>query len=349
MGSARPETGQGHRFSREVLGLPLLLMLNFPLIPGIGPVHDIRGTKMNARQLSLCTAAGALLAAGSGTAFAQSGPDAEMSAEAPVLPSLPEEPAAQAASDTAPPPPAPLPPPAYSQSYPTAAYPAPVYPAQAYPAAGASYAYPGAPVAGAMPYAYPQPYPAGPNAAGTPYPPEYQQVRASWISECAERYRHDRRDGKGGLIGGLLGAAIGGFAGNRIDDRGDRWAGTLIGAGVGGVAGAVIGTLAGRSSRRKVDDDAFAWCEDYLAGHTATPAYGYGQQYGYGYGAPAGAYGPVMMVPVMVSKGRKCQEDVVEEVAEPPRIRRYIPKPAPDKRIKLAPSKTKRIEYSKTK
>lgn len=334
MGGARPETGQSPRISRMVLGLARRLMLNFPLIPGIDPVHDNRGTKMNVRQLSLCAVAGALLGAGPGTAFAQSGPEAETSADAPALPEGPSAP------DAAPPPPAPIAP----QAYPMPVYPAPAYPAQAYPAPGASYAYPGAPPVGAM--AYPRPYAAAPGAAPAAYPPEYQQARADWISECAERYRHKKRDGKGGLIGGLLGAAIGGFAGNRIDDHGDRWAGTLIGAGIGGVAGAALGTLAGKSSRRKLDEEAFAWCEDYLASHTTAPVYGYGQPYGYG--AYGGGYGPVMMVPVMVPKGRKCQEEVVEEVAEPPRIRRYIPKPAPDKRIKLAPAKTKRIKYSKT-
>lgn len=263
---------------------------------------------MTAWKLPLGLAACALLAATSEPAFAQA--DAPV-ADAPVI----AEPQAQ--------PPAPV-------------YPAPVYPAPVYP--GATYSTPNYPVpaypAPAAPYAMPAPgqIPAQPAA----YPPEYQQARADWVSECADRYRRDRRDGSGGLIGGLLGAVIGGVAGNRIDDDGDRLAGTLIGAGVGGVAGAVIGTLAGKSGRRKLDAEAASWCEDYLARRSAAPTYGHG----YGYGQP------VMMVPVMVPKRGNCPEEVIEEVAEEPRpISRYIPlRPAPDKRIRLAPAKTKYIK-----
>lgn len=202
---------------------------------------------------------------------------------------------------------------------------APVYPAPVYPA-------PVQPMP-AMPHAMPGP---GVPTQPTAYPPEYQAARASWVSECAERYRRDRRDGSGGLIGGLLGAVIGGVAGNRIDDDGDRLAGTLIGAGIGGVAGAVIGTVAGKSGRRKLDAEAIDWCEDYLARQTAAPAYGYG----YGYGQP------VMMVPVMVPKRGNCPEETIEEVQEAPRpISRYIPaRPVPDKRIRLAPAKTTYIK-----
>ncbi len=292
---------------------------------------------MNARQLSLSAIASALLAAGSGTAFAQSSPEAQAPVETPAAPAIPAEPGVTPA-------------PAMPQAYPAPVYPAPAYPGgPVYPApyAGSTYPVPVYPAPAA-------PYPGGPVAGGVaphghgavPYPPggadpaAYDRARADWISECADRYRRDRRDGKGGLIGGLLGALIGGVAGNRIDDKGDRWAGTLIGAGVGGIAGAVIGTVANRSSRSKIENEALDWCEDYLASRSSASGYGYGQPHG---------YGPVMMVPVMVPKGRKCPEEVVEEIVEPaPVIRRTIPRPAPDKRVKLAPTKTKRIEYSKT-
>jgi hypothetical protein len=305
---------------------------------------------MNARQLSLSAVAAALLAAGSGTALAQSnvdvpGPEAVPIAPstaasspgpimpAPVIEGVPVAPAAGTAPHTYPMP-----------VYTLPAYPGgPVYPVQAYPSApvysGTSAypypapAYPGGPIpAGVPPYA--SPYGTTSYAAGGINPADYDRARADWISECADRYRHDKRDGKGGLIGGLLGALIGGFAGNRIDDKGDRWAGTLIGAGVGGVAGAVVGTLANRTSssrKSKLDNEALDWCEDYLTRHSS-PAYA--QPYGYG------SYGPVMMVPVMVPKARKHTEQVIEEVVEPaPVIRRTIPHRAPDKRVKLTPIK----------
>lgn len=260
---------------------------------------------MNTWKLPLGLAACALLAATSDMAFAQS--------------DAPPAGVAEAVEPEVLPPPAPVP-----------VYPAPVNPSPVYPAP----VYPGAPYAGPA-----HVLPVGPGIAAQPtaWPPEYQQARADWVSECADRYRRDRRDGSGGLIGGLLGAVLGGVAGNRIDDKGDRVAGTLIGAGVGGVAGAVIGTLAGKSGRRKLETEAVEWCEDYLARHTSTSASGYGA---YGYGQP------VMMVQVMVPKRGPCPEQVIEEVVEEPRpIRRYIPpRPAPDKRIRLAPSKSKYIK-----
>ncbi|MCB2050514.1 MAG: glycine zipper 2TM domain-containing protein [Novosphingobium sp.] len=220
-------------------------------------------------------------------------------------------------------------------------YPAPTYAAPVYPS--------GAPPVPVYPGAYPGAYPAAPMHYATPYnagapmlapaditarQAEYDRARADWISECASRYRRDHRGGNGGLIGGLVGALIGGFAGNRIDDDGDRLAGTLIGAGVGGVAGAAMGALASAGSRKKSDTKAVAWCEDYLASHTQmAPAYGYYGGHGYNQA--------MMMVPVMVPKKKNCQcREVIEEVVDEPRpIRRSIPKPRPDKRIKLAPDK----------
>lgn len=278
---------------------------------------------MKARSLSFCVAASALLAASITPAFAQIDPA--------NLPPVPVDPSVKTLPDA---PDTPV------IANPAPAYPAPVYPAPAYPVA-----------------AYPAPQMA-PNATYTgsapaSLPPEYQQARADWVAECVDRYRDDRRDGNGGLIGGLIGSVLGGFAGNRIDDHGDRWAGTLIGAGIGGVAGAVLGTVAGKSRRRN-DDKAIAWCEDYLARHSSAPAYG-GPQYGaYGYGQPYGygqqSYGPVMMVPMMVPKKRNCdcRETMVEEVIEPRPISRYIPPRAPDKRIKLVPAKTKNMKYIKS-
>lgn len=214
------------------------------------------------------------------------------------------------------------------------------------------------------------PVPETPGAAPMPvapaYPADYQRARAEWIDTCVARYRGEKkRDGNGGLIGGLIGAVVGGFAGNRIDDKGSRLAGTLIGAGVGGVAGAALGSLASRSSRPD-EDEAYAWCEDYLARSSQQqPSYGYPQPYGYGYPgaypmqaypALAGgccqpayypqAYGPVMMVPVMMP-GRNCKKKqvVTEEVVEEKIITRHIP--APDKRVKIVPVKTKTLRYSK--
>ena len=285
---------------------------------------------MHFRKLSLRFSASVLLmacATAGANAYAQ---DAGDVAEADALPPVPAAP----------------------EAVPTATMPAPVYPAPTY----AAPVYPGAYPASTMPYgapyagAYTVPHSANASMASpadiAARQADYDRARADWIGECASRYREDHR-GNGGLIGGLLGALVGGFAGNRIDDKGDRWAGTLIGAGVGGVAGAAIGALANAGSRKKSDAKAVTWCEDYLASHTpAAPAYGYGGYGGYGYSYGQG----VMMVPVMVPKKRNCQcQDVIEEIVEEPRpIRRYIPKPQPDKRIKLSPDKRIPLKYSKT-
>lgn len=289
---------------------------------------------MHIRKLSLRLGGSALLlafAAAGTNAHAQNAGDV---AEAEALPPVP------AAPEAAP-----------SAALPAPVYPAPTYAAPVYPQGSAPVpVYPGSYPVSPMPYGAPY---AGaytvPHAGNAPMASpadiaarqaNYDRARADWISECASRYREDHR-GNGGLIGGLLGALVGGFAGNRIDDKGDRWAGTLIGAGVGGVAGAAIGALANAGSRKKSDAKAVGWCEDYLANHTpAAPGYGYG--YGYGQG--------MMMVPVMVPKKRNCQcQEVIEEIVEEPRpIRRYIPKPQPDKRIRLSPDKRVPLNYSKT-
>jgi len=213
--------------------------------------------------------------------------------------------------------------------HPPVVYPAPVYPLPAQ--------HGGAPAVAAAPL------PAGPES----YPPAYRQARADWIGECAYRYQREYRNGHGGLVGGILGAVVGGIAGNRLDHRGDRWAGTLIGAGVGGVAGAVAGSLIEKSGRTKREEEAMAWCEDYLARNTSWSGYAQGAGYGYppahGYGAPAMA--SAMWVPVTVPVRRCHPQHATAEVVEPPvhhtrPARRMIP----DKRIKLSPARPKYVK-----
>lgn len=184
------------------------------------------------------------------------------------------------------------------------------------------------------------PPPAAPQAY---YPPEYQQAREEWLAECRRRHSDN------GLGGALIGGAIGGFAGNRIAGKGNRTVGTIAGAAAGAMAGAAID---------KAEDSAQARdaCEDYLAHYSQPmPAYGhgypaypgpiypaYGHPHGHGCCQPAAygyAYGPVMMVPVMLP-ARKCHKKAMtEEVVEERPARRYIPaKRVPDKRVKITPN-----------
>lgn len=156
-----------------------------------------------------------------------------------------------------------------------------------------------------------------------------------------------RQRRSGGVIGGVLGAVVGGVAGNRIAD-GSRLAGTLIGGGVGAVAGAVIGGAIDRGNQRDREDQAFAFCDDYLAryesGAMAQPGYGYGYGYTGGYAMAV----PVMMVAVPMTAHRAMQrEEIVEEWVEvvPPARVRHVPAPAapraPAKRVPLKPTPAK--------
>jgi Ni/Co efflux regulator RcnB len=79
-------------------------------------------------------------------------------------------------------------------------------------------------------------------------------------------YRERRDDGVGGAA---IGAVVGGIAGNRIAGRGNRTAGTLIGAGAGAVAGAVIDRAEddGRRGPPPPRDDGY--------GYAAGPDYAY--------------------------------------------------------------------------
>lgn len=138
--------------------------------------------------------------------------------------------------------------------------------------------------------------------------------REAWLDEC----RADLGDGKrkGGLFGGVLGAIAGGVIGNRVDDDGNRLAGTLIGAGVGGIAGAVIGQAIGGASDRRERDE----CERYLDGYGyGYPAQGYGQGYGYGYPAYGQAY-TYTYVPTWVEVPQRAvvREYVTEEWVDEP-------------------------------
>lgn len=193
------------------------------------------------------------------------------------------------------------------------------------------------------------------------YPSQYQQQpgfdREGWLNQCVDRVDGDgrgRRDRNGGVIGGLVGAAAGGLIGNRVAGRGDRLAGSLIGAGVGGLAGLAVGSAADRSANRS-SDDAYAYCEDYLASYSAGGQYGYGyQQYGYQYAQP------MMLVPVWVQVPQRAvvreyvtmetvEVDVVTYEEEPTRTRviERTPAPQPTKPVYIKQSKP--VRYIKGK
>lgn len=159
------------------------------------------------------------------------------------------------------------------------------------------------------------------------------RAREDWLAEC--RRRHEREDR--GLGGAAIGGVVGGLLGNRIAGRGDRTVGTIAGAAVGAVAGAAIDRAEDRNRPRD-------WCESYLDDYYARYAQpyghpGYGQAYGYAYAVP------MMMVPVaqQVRPKQECREEVTYEYVDVPvrqrRIHRPAPRPVPDKRVRVAPSK----------
>lgn len=155
---------------------------------------------------------------------------------------------------------------------------------------------------------------------------DYEAVRERWLADCRQRYRSDDNGVGGAVIGGL----IGGVAGNRIAGEGDRTVGTIAGAAVGAAAGMAIDKAEDAGQARD-------YCEELLARHSGALSY-----YGYGYPHAYG-YGPVMMVPVLIPRRRKCREEVIPE----PAISRSIPAPAPDKRVKIVPQPGKNVKYSK--
>ncbi|MDN3646905.1 glycine zipper 2TM domain-containing protein [Pontixanthobacter aestiaquae] len=193
------------------------------------------------------------------------------------------------------------------------------------------------------------------------YPQHYQPQqpqfdRAAWMDECVGRIsgRQGRRDSNGNIIGGLVGAAAGGLIGNRVAGRGDRLAGTLIGAGVGGLAGLAVGSaIDGKNSRK--NDDAYAYCEDWLARYSGGHhGYGY-QQYSYAYHAQ-----PMMLVPVWVQVPQRAvtkeyvtyehyEEEVVtyEEVPAKRRMIESHPAPATKPVKRTYVKQAQPVKYSK--
>lgn len=120
--------------------------------------------------------------------------------------------------------------------------------------------------------------------------------REAWLAECRRRIApqavYDDGD-DGALIGAVAGAAVGGLAGNRIAGRGNRTAGTLVGAGLGALGGAVAGRALDRGERAPEVDDSQQRCETYLDGYMASARSGglHGQY------SQSGQY---MLVPVTV-------------------------------------------------
>ena len=176
--------------------------------------------------------------------------------------------------------------------------------------------------------------PMPPAAAQLQAPGMDPRAREEWLGECRKRYSSNDR----GLGGALIGGAIGGLLGNRIGGKHHRTVGTVAGAAVGAVAGTVIDKA---EDAGKAHDYCESYLDDYYA-QSAQPAYGapgYGYQtYGY---APA-YYGyavPVTMVQVPVQSRPHCKEAVTYEYVSVPVRRRHIPRPLPDKRIRLVPDK----------
>lgn len=148
-------------------------------------------------------------------------------------------------------------------------------------------------------------------------PPAYD--REGWLRDCRQRL------GDNGVGGAVIGGVLGGVAGNVIAGPGDRVLGTVAGAAVGAVAGAAIdkGEDHGRVRDR---------CEAMLEGGAGFAPPGY-----------TVVMVPVMMVPIAQppARPRECTETVVTEEYAPAPVRRsrFIPRRAPDKRVKIVPDK----------
>ncbi len=156
----------------------------------------------------------------------------------------------------------------------------------------------------------------------------YERARQNWLAEC--RRNHRGRDRDRGLGGAAIGGVVGGVLGNRIAGEGDRVVGTIAGAAIGAAAGAAIDRSDG-AGRESVGD----YCEQYLNYYSQQGSYGYGYAQ------------PMMMVPVMMvqqqATSQPCTETVVtEEWVEARPHRRIVPRrvyrPAPDKRVRIAPA-----------
>lgn len=188
-----------------------------------------------------------------------------------------------------------------------------------------------------------------PHHAAYPHAPTFD--RAAWLEECEERYADAKGKGDGDVVGGILGAATGGLLGNRIAGRGDRLAGTLIGAGVGGLAGLAVGSVIDAAGQKRKRGEAAAYCEDWLARYSG--GYQYPGYYGYAY-YPAYYQQMYILVPhtVAVPQRAVVREYVTEEYVDVP-VTTY--ETVPGKRhIKEAPApkpvKGKLIkQYRKTK
>ncbi|CDO34602.1 MULTISPECIES: glycine zipper 2TM domain-containing protein [Novosphingobium] len=150
-------------------------------------------------------------------------------------------------------------------------------------------------------------------------------ARDAWLADC--RSRVSRRDS--GVGGALIGGAVGGLAGNRIAGSGNRTVGTIAGAVVGAAVGAAIDKAEDAGRYR---DECEAYLDDYYAWYTRSANY-----------SPGYGYGPATYVAPMSRPEPECTETieyVYEDVPERPAPRkRYIPRHAPDKRIKIVPDK----------
>jgi hypothetical protein len=170
--------------------------------------------------------------------------------------------------------------------------------------------------------------PGEPERAAAPEGPPPQD-RDAWLAECRHRL------GDNGVGGAVIGGVLGGVAGNVIAGSGEKVLGTVAGAAVGAVAGAAIDKA---EDKGRVRDRCEAMLESgptYAGGY---PGYGYG----YGY-SPAMMMVPVMMVPMQGAPQGKpnCKEIVTtrEVVSYVPVRSRYIPRRAPDKRVRIVPDK----------
>ncbi len=168
-----------------------------------------------------------------------------------------------------------------------------------------------APAAHSTLYAYPAVFGARPTQhVSAPYLYAYQGGRPSlppgarvvafdreaWLTECSRRIAprpvYDSGDDRA-AVGAIVGAAAGGLIGNRVAGRGDRTAGTLIGAGLGAIGGAAIADATGPTGRPAADDTSWTRCENYLDGYMESARSGalHGHQ---------SATGEYMLVPVTV-------------------------------------------------